>query len=181
MKTIESVLHFWFVECSPRDWFKKDVDFDIRLAARFGTLVEQALSGGLEDWTQTADGCLALILVLDQFPRGMYRNTPKAFAGDTRGLSLSQRCLERGHVAGCADPAKRHFMLIPMMHSENLNVQNQALPLFKQYTSNHTYNFALKHQQIIKKFGRFPHRNKILGRLSTEEELSFLKKPGSSF
>ena len=181
MGLIEDVLHFWFVECSPKAWFTKDAEFDQRLLSRFGTLVEQALSGGLDEWTETADGCLALILVLDQFPRGMYRDTPKAFAGDERALGLCQRCLEAGYVAGSEDSAKRHFMLIPMMHSEDIRVQEASLPLFERHTNARVLEYAVRHRDIIARFGRYPHRNTILGRDSTEEELAFLTQPGSSF
>ena len=178
---LEDVLGFWFDECSPRDWFKKDAGFDSRLAKRFRALVEEAFSGGLEDWCETADGCLALILVLDQFPRGMFRDTPKAFAGDQRALALSQRCLELGYIAGCPDPAKRHFMLIPMMHSEDIEVQEASLELFERYTNARVLEYAYRHRDIIARFGHYPHRNRILGRPSTEEERAFLERPGSSF
>ncbi len=179
--TMGEVLRFWFVECSPSDWFKKDPLFDARLAARFGRLVARALLGDLEAWTETADGCLALILALDQFPRGMYRNTPKAFAGDARALAISQHCLKAGYVAGCDDASKRHFMLIPMMHSEDIHVQDASLEWFERYTNARVVEYAHRHREIIARFGRYPHRNEILGRQSTPEELAFLKRPGSSF
>ena len=179
-KDIKSVLTFWFDECEPKDWFKKNEDFDNTIRTRFKSLIEQALNNVLDLWATNPEGSLALILLLDQFTRNIYREDKKSFAGDKKALQISSKCVQENYLS-LSPQEWCHFMLIPMMHSENLYIQNQVLPLFKQYTSSHTYNFALKHQKIIKKFGRFPHRNKILCRLSTEEELNFLMKPGSSF
>ncbi len=179
-KNSKSVSNFWFDECEPKDWFKKSEDFDNIVRKKFNNLVEQALNNRLDFWATTPEGSLALILLLDQFTRNIYREDKKSFSGDKKALQISSKCVLENYLS--LSPTEWcHFMLIPMMHSENLNIQNQSLPLFKQYTSTKTYDFALRHQRIIKKFGRFPHRNKILGRISTEEELNFLKKPGSYF
>ena len=141
---------------------------------------EDALEGKMDNWENNETGCLALIIVLDQFARNMFRHTPRSFTGDKRALDLSIKCCEKDYLKN-PDPHKRLFMLMPMMHSENLAIQDAALPLFKKYTSERDYDYAEKHRAIIGKFGRFPHRNFILGRESTKQELEFLKQPGSSF
>jgi len=174
------VLSFWFRECDPSDWFIKSEAFDATVRSRFGPCVQDALDGGLRSWTDSADGCLALILVLDQFTRNMFRGSARAFAGDERALSLSQRCVEEGHIDN-PDPAKRQFMLMPMMHSEDLSVHERALPLFERWTDARVLDYELKHREIIARFGRYPHRNVTLGRVSTPDELEFLTQPGSSF
>ena len=178
--TQEAVLHFWFEESTPSQWFKKDSDFDEKIRTRFSTAIESALEGKLDHWTETLEGCVALILVLDQFTRNAFRDTPKAFAGDKKALSLSKLCQERGYLTH-PDQDLRHFMLIPMMHSEDITVQEASLPLFKDNTDERTYSFAVRHRDLIEMFGRYPHRNRILGRKSTEEEEAFLEQPGSGF
>ena len=179
-KDIKSILNFWFDECEPTDWFKKNEDFDYKIKFKFNNLIEQALNNRLDCWASNREGCLALIILLDQFTRNIFREDKRAFSGDKKALQLSSKCVKENYLSMSA-PDWCHFMLIPMMHSEDLIVQNQALPLFKKYTSSKTYDFAVRHQQIIEKFGRFPHRNKILTRESTEQEKKFLRMPGSSF
>ncbi len=174
------VVAFWFSECSPQDWFKKSDAFDARLKERFGALVQQALDGGLSDWESSFEGCMALILVLDQFTRNIFRDTPKAFSGDPRAIKLSQLCVERGYMDG-QSAAHRQFMLMPMMHSEVLAVHQSARPLFKEHTDARTLDYADQHRVIIERFGRYPHRNAILGRTSTAEEKVYLSKPGAGF
>jgi len=134
----------------------------------------------MDSWEETEAGCLALIIILDQFSRNIFRDTPRAFAGDSRALALSKACCDKNYLKN-PEIHKRLFMLMPMMHSENLAVQDAALPLFKKLTSERDYEYAEKHREIIARFGRFPHRNFILDRESTREELKFLNKPGSSF
>jgi len=180
MAEIEEILNFWFKECRPEQWFKKNEDFDQMIEKRFSGAIEDAVKGRLESWEETETGCLALIIVLDQFTRNVFRDTPRAFAGDKRALALSQTCCDKGYLSN-ADINRRQFMLMPMMHSENLSVQDAALPLFNKYASEKDYEYAEKHREIIARFGRFPHRNVILGRKPTNEELEFLKQPGSSF
>lgn len=180
VRSSSEILEFWFEEVSPEQWYKKDNDFDAALADRFGDTVEAALAGRLDGWADDADGCLALIIVLDQFTRNIYRDTPRAFSGDEMALALSLRCIERGYL----EQAHRHycqFMLMPMMHSEDIGIQNQSLPLFQKHTNDLTHEYAVKHRDIIARFNRFPHRNALLGRPSTDEESEFLKMPGSSF
>ena len=180
MTEIEEILNFWFKECKPEQWFKKNEDFDQMIKNRFSSAIEDAINGKLDSWEETETGCLALIILLDQFTRNVFRDTPRAFAGDERALALSQLCFNNDYLTNL-DIHRRQFMLMPMMHSENLAVQDAALPLFKKYASEKDYEYAEKHRDIIARFGRFPHRNVILGRKSTNEELEFLKQPGSSF
>ena len=174
------ILNFWYVETTPELWFKKDDDFDAAIQNRFGKAVTGALAGRFDHWANDADGCLALILMLDQFTRNMFRHSARAFLGDEMALALSLRCVERKYLD--ADrPSYCQFMLMPMMHSENIGIQDISLPLFEQYTSKLTYDYTVKHRDIITRFGRFPHRNAILGRPSSSDEEQFLTQPGSSF
>jgi uncharacterized protein (DUF924 family) len=174
------VITFWFSEIIPEYWFKKDDDFDALIKTKFDKTITHALAGRLDSWADSDVGCLALIIVLDQFTRNVFRDTPRAFAGDEMALALSLRCEERGYTDH-PDSDWRHFMLMPMMHSEDIKIQDASLPLFKELTAERTYDFAVKHRDIVARFGRFPHRNVILGRPSTDEEIEFLKQPGSSF
>ena len=176
----EEILNFWFKECKPEQWFKKNEDFDQMIENRFSIAIENAIAGNLGNWEESETGCLALIILLDQFTRNVFRDTPRAFAGDKRALALSQLCCDKDYLTN-PDVQRRQFMLMPMMHSENLAVQDAALPLFKKYASGKDYEYAEKHRYFIARFGRFPHRNVILGRKSTNEELEFLKQPESSF
>ena len=176
----EEILNFWFKECKPEQWFKKNEYFDKMIENRFSFVIENAIAGNLGNWEESETGCLALIILLDQFTRNVFRDTPQAFAGDKRALALSQLCCDKDYLTN-PDIQRRQFMLMPMMHSENLAVQDASLPLFKKYASKKDYEYAEKHREIIARFGRFPHRNVILGRKSINEELEFLKQPGSSF
>ena len=176
----EEILNFWFKECKPEQWFKKNEDFDQMIENRFSIAIDDAIEGKMNSWEETETGCLALIILLDQFTRNVFRDTPHAFTGDKRALTLSQLCCDKDYLTN-PDVQRRQFMLMPMMHSENLAVQDAALPLFKKYASEKDFEYAEKHRVIIARFGRFPHRNVILGRKSTNDELEFLKQPGSSF
>ena len=176
----EEILNFWFKQSKPEQWFKKNEDFDQMIENRFSCAIEDALRGTLDSWEVNETGCLALIILLDQFTRNVFRDTPRAFSGDKKALALSQLCCDKDYLT-TPDVQRRQFMLMPMMHSEKLTVQDTALPLFKIYASEKDYEYAEKHREIIVRFGRFPHRNVILGRKSTNEELEFLKQPGSSF
>ena len=176
----ENIIKFWFDDIDQKKWFEKDDNFDELLKNKFSKHVELALDNKFDHWKSDIKGYLALILLLDQFTRNIYRNSPKAFVGDKKALNLSligvsQEFLNHDNLSW------RHFLLMPMMHSETLAVQEMSLPLFKKYTNEKIYDFAKRHYDIIKDFGRFPHRNKILGRDSTKEEIQFLTQPGSSF
>ena len=174
------ILNFWFVETTPEFWFKKDDGFDAVIQDRFGKAVTDALAGRLDLWANDADGCLALILMLDQFTRNMFRHSARAFLGDEMALALSLRCVERKYL-DADKPFYCQFMLMPMMHSEDIGIQDMSLPLFEKYTSKLTHEYAIKHRDIIARFGRFPHRNTMLGRPNSHVEDQFLTQPGSSF
>ena len=177
----DDVLTFWFSECAPEDWFTKSDDFDKQLENRFGELVECALLAQLDGWNAQPESRLALIILLDQFTRNIYRDTPRAFAGDEMALGICLGAIAEGQLEREDEMAKRQFLLMPMMHSEALEIQEKSLALFKKYTSERTYDYAVRHRDIVARFGHFPHRNAILGRPSTAEEIAFLTEPNSSF
>ncbi len=176
----KDILNFWFTEIAPDSWFKKDADFDAVLKARFGGTVTNALAGRLDHWADNADGCLALIILLDQFTRNIFRQSARAFSGDEMALALSLRCIDRGYL-DTAKVSHCNFMLMPMMHSEDLKIQISSLPLFKKYTEKRTYEYAVQHRDIVARFGRFPHRNEALGRPTTDDEKVFLTESRASF
>lgn len=176
----EQVLTFWFDETQPAQWWKKDPAFDQVIAQRFGELHRQACQCELYSWRASAEGRLAEIIVLDQFSRNIHRDTAAAFASDALALALAQEA-----VAAGADQAlsavQRSFLYMPYMHSESLLIHDLAVELFRANGIQNNLDFEIKHRDIIARFGRYPHRNGILGRDSTEDELTFLKQPGSSF
>lgn len=191
MSQAEKILDFWFGQPEqanygkPRQiWFIKKPAFDLEVRTRFLTDYEQAAAGKLDDWKNSAQSCLALILLLDQFSRNMFRGTPQAFATDWQALSASQYAVSQGYDRDLL-PVQRWFIYCPFEHSENLEHQNQAVALFEQLgddpDSADAINYAIRHREVILRFGRFPHRNAILGRVSTPEEEEFLQQPGSSF
>ncbi|MEH8017907.1 DUF924 domain-containing protein [Rheinheimera muenzenbergensis] len=175
-----TVLHFWFNDIMPEQWWAKDAAFDRLISVRFGELLQQAAAGELYHWRTTAHGRLAEIIVLDQFSRNIYRDTPQAFAQDAMALVLAQEAVAAGALAQL-NADERNFLLMPYMHSESAVIHQQAEILFKQYAPENNYQFELKHKEIIDRFGRYPHRNALLGRTSTAEEVAFLKQPGSGF
>lgn len=179
MKAAE-VIAFWFETCTPAQWFQKDAEFDDNLRAQFAGAVGEALSGVLAGWEASAQGRLALVILLDQFCRNLYRGTPQAFAGDERALRVCQAAVAAGDLAVLGQQ-QRQFLLMPMMHSEDIAVQDASLPLFAEHTDERTHRYAVQHRDIVARFGRYPHRNVILGRESTPEERVFLTEPGSSF
>lgn len=174
------VLDFWFKELEPKQWFVKDLDLDAMIEARFCFLVEQARVGELFSWRVTPEGRLAEIILLDQFSRNIYRDRPESFSADPTALVLAQEAITAG--ADQQLPVqKRAFLYMPFMHSESPLIHEQAIALFDQPGLEHNLEFEYKHKAIIDRFGRYPHRNQILGRESTAEELEFLQQPGSSF
>ncbi len=177
----QEVLRFWFEETPPSAWFRPGAEGDRAVRERFTGLTEQALAGGLEAWGQATPDALALLLVLDQFPRQIWRDQARAFAGDGQAQALTQWALEAGWVEAEPAPERRPFWLMPLMHSEDLALQELGLPLFERLTDARTAEFARRHQAVIARFGRFPHRNQALGRPSTSEEAAFLLQPGSRF
>lgn len=176
--TPNDVLRFWFEELTPEQQFKKDEAIDQTIKHRFFDLYTSASRGELFSWRENAEGRLAEIIVLDQFPRNMFRNNPLSFATDAMALTLAQECVLWRYDHEIPDE-KAAFMYMPYMHSESRLIQAKAVQLFERLPKNLAY--ANAHRDIIEKFGRFPHRNAVLGRSSTPEELEFLKGPGSSF
>ena len=175
------VLAFWFAETRWRQWFAKDPAFDALLRERFLGLTRRAIAGELDAWNAEPTGALALVLLLDQFPRQIWRDSAMAFAGDPQALALSLRAVELGWLEAEPEQTRRQFWLMPLMHSEDLAVQEAVVPLFEQLTDPRTADFARRHRDVIARFGRFPHRNAVLGRVSSAEELAFLQTPGSRF
>ena len=176
----QEVLSFWFEETEPKRWWKVDPAFDDLVRQRFSRLLQQAAQGELYEWRASARGRLAEVIVLDQFPRNIHRSTPEAFAHDAVALVLAQAAVAFGALQELSQ-IERAFLLMPYMHSESRAIHVQAEALFREFAPRDNYEFELKHKVIIDRFGRYPHRNRILGRESTEEELEFLKQPGSSF
>lgn len=176
----EDILTFWFEELKPAQWWKKDPAFDAMIGERFGPLHGQAVRCELYTWRRTAEGRLAEIIVLDQFSRNMFRTSAQAFSADPLALALAQEAVATGADAKLT-PVQRSFLYMPYMHSESLIIHEQALALYTRNGLEDNLNFEIRHQQIIARFGRYPHRNDILGRQSTAEELAFLEQPGSSF
>ncbi len=175
-----SVLSFWFEEIAPAQWWKVDPAFDRLVRERFGALLKQALAGELHAWRREPAGRLAEVIVLDQFSRNIHRGTPQAFAADPVALVLAQEAVAAG--ADRALPEERRvFLYMPYMHSESRAVHVVAEGLFRALGRANSLDFELRHKAIIDRFGRYPHRNAILGRPSTGEELAFLEQPGSSF
>ncbi|UJB64536.1 DUF924 domain-containing protein [Acidovorax sp. YS12] len=178
--TPEDVLHFWFEQLTPQQHFAKDADLDAAIAQRFGPTLEAAARGELWGWRASAQGRLAEIVALDQFSRNVWRDTPRAFAQDGMALVLAQELV--AHALDRALPmVQRAFAYMPYMHSESATVHTQAVVLFSQPGLESNLAFELRHQAIIERFGRYPHRNAVLGRASSTEELAFLSEPGSSF
>jgi len=174
------VLHFWFFETEPKQWWSANPDFDNLIRARFLTLLEQAARGELYSWRREPGGRLAEIILLDQFSRNLYRQTPAAFAQDPMALVLAQEAVAAGALGGMT-ATERSFLLMPFMHSESREIHHWAEQLFRDHAPQASYEFELRHKAIIDRFGRYPHRNQILGRVSSPEELEFLKQPGSGF
>ena len=174
------ILHFWFTELTPKQHFAKDAALDEAIRTRFGATLEAAARCELFAWRATPEGRLAEVLVLDQFSRNVYRDTARAFAQDALALVLAQELVASGQDRSLP-LAQRSFAYMPYMHSESALVHAQAVALFSQPGMEDTLSFELRHKEIIDRFGRYPHRNAILGRTSTPEELAFLSEPGSSF
>jgi len=173
-------LHFWFTELTPKQHFAKDPALDETIRARFGATLEAATKCELFAWRATPEGRLAEILVLDQFSRNVHRHTARAFAQDALALALAQALVASGQDRSLP-LAQRSFAYMPYMHSESALIHAQAVTLFAQPGMEDSLRFEQRHQAIIQRFGRYPHRNALLGRASTAEELAFLAEPGSSF
>ena len=175
-----SVIEFWFEEIDPRHWWVKDGAFDQEVKQRFAKLLETAVQGELYEWRDAPLGRLAEVIVLDQFSRNIYRGRPESFASDPLSLALSQEAIRVGDDMAL-EPGKRLFLYMPFMHSESRLIHEVAVELFTGLGLASNLGYELRHKAIIDRFGRYPHRNEILGRESTAEEIEFLDKPGSSF
>ncbi|MDD9951919.1 MAG: DUF924 domain-containing protein [Zetaproteobacteria bacterium] len=178
MLQVEDVLHFWFEELTMSQWYTKDPDLDASIRKRFGELHRQATLAELVEWRTSFDGRVAEIIVLDQFSRNLFRDSPQAFAYDGMSLVLAQEAIAQGAL-DVVNPSYQHHFLLPYMHSESLWVHERAVELRQKYGLDLEYE--LQHLHIIERFGRYPHRNAILGRISTAEEAAFLQEPDSSF
>lgn len=189
----QDVLDFWFLPAGAEghgkqrmEWFRKDDAFDAQIRERFGATIAQAVAGGLREWDEQGPrGVLARILVLDQFTRNAFRGTPQAFSGDPLALAAARSLAESGaHLE--LSPVERQFAYMPFEHAEDAGAQEQAVELFTELSAAHpgfaeALDYAHRHRGVIARFGRFPHRNPILGRASTEEEAEYLRQPGSGF
>ncbi|MEO8487189.1 MAG: DUF924 family protein [Betaproteobacteria bacterium] len=181
------ILAFWFgpaPHAAREAWFRKDDAFDATIRARFGDAVDNAIGGAYEAWGATPHGALARIVLLDQFTRNIHRGTPRAFAGDALALACANALVEAGDDRAL-DPFERWFAYLPFEHTETLGTQERSLALFgalaRETGVGDPLAWAEKHAVVVRRFGRFPHRNAILGRPSTPEEIAFLREPGSSF
>ncbi|MHC4040134.1 DUF924 family protein [Bradyrhizobium sp. 23AC] len=170
------ILAFWR-EAGRERWYKRDDAFDAEVRRRFLALWQKAVAGELASWEASDDGALALVIVLDQFPRNMFRGTPQAFASDAQARDVARRAIDRG-VDARVDPVLLEFLYLPLMHSEHLPDQLHCVALFQNTENAENLKYAREHADIIQRFGRFPHRNRLLGRDSTEEEQAFLDKGG---
>jgi uncharacterized protein (DUF924 family) len=187
MNTARDVLQFWFGDVPGgrrKEWFVKDPAFDAEIRTRFLDLHEAAARGELADWKDAAEAALALIVLTDQFPRNMFRGEARAFATDSLALASAQHVIASGWDATMR-PVERMFVYLPYEHSEVLTDQERSLQLFEPLgvfeETKDTPDYARRHWEIVKRFGRFPHRNVALGRPGTAEEIEFLKQPGSGF
>ncbi|KKD39947.1 MAG: DUF924 family protein [Limnoraphis robusta] len=191
MSRVEEILAFWFGSPKQSDygkprqaWFQKNSAFDEQIRNHFLADYELAAQGQLDFWKESPDSCLALILLFDQFPRNVFRGQAQAFVTDTKALEMAKYAVSQGFDQAML-PVQRWFIYLPFEHSENLAEQEKSVELMQQLSddpdSQSSINYAIRHWEIIKQFGRFPHRNEILGRESTPEEEAFLQQPGSSF
>ena len=194
-----AVLAYWLGNVPPSNegalekralWFTKSDAVDREIAHQFGDHVEEAKAGELDHWAQTAEGTLALLIVLDQFTRNIWRGKPESFSGDEKALALAKLALSEGRDAQVASVA-RMFFYLPLEHAEDMACQNASVAAFAQLAArsdaashaffNDTLDYARRHREVVAQFGRFPHRNPMLGRSSTPEELHYLAQPGAGF
>ena len=165
------IIDYWFSEKSKQFWFASTPSIDKEITSKYETVWEKAASGGLSSWGETADGSVALIIILDQFPLNMFRGKAKGFKTESIAVEVALNAIDNGFDEEM-DNEKLLFLFMPLMHSENLDHQNLQVYLFEKYNFN--LEFSKHHRDLVKKFGRFPHRNEILGRMSTMEELDYL-------
>ena len=176
----QEILKFWFDEIDPSQWWSKDDAFDRLITERFADVHAQAIRCELFVWRETADGRLAEVIVLDQFSRNIFRDSPLAFAADSLALALSQEAILAG-ADEALSPVQRSFLYMPFMHSESLKIHQVSMEMYQKNGIRSNLDFEIKHKKVIERFGRYPHRNIILGRVSTEEEIEFLEQTDSRF
>lgn len=176
----QKIIDFWFHELRPQQWWGGSPELDQLIDGRFGTIHKAAGMAELWTWRGDAKGALAEIIILDQFSRNIYRGTDRAFAADGMALVLAQDAVDKGYDK-LLELTMRQFLYMPFMHSESVKMQEQSVKLFAASEKQENFDYALRHKEIIDRFGRFPHRNHILGRISTPEEIEFLKQKNSSF
>ena len=176
----QEIIHFWFEELKPEQWWAKDNDLDQKITQKFSKVHAQAVKCELYQWRVLPLGRLAEIIVLDQFSRNIFRDSPLAFANDSLALALAQEAIAL-EADKYLTPIQRSFLYLPFMHSESLKIHKIAVDLYKKNGIKTNLEFEIKHKKIIEKFNRYPHRNSILGRISTPEEIEFLKQPDSNF
>lgn len=174
----KEIIDFWFEELTPEQWYKTDEALDLKITEKYIALHASVVAGELSYWRIEPMGRLAEIIVIDQFSRNIYRDDPKSFIYDSMALVLAQECI-RGEHHKKFNPEFRQFLYMPFMHSESKIIHNTALLLFSEKGLEENLDYELKHKEIIERFGRFPHRNEILGRQSTLEEIQYLKENGS--
>ena len=177
---VDEIVAFWFETLKPEDWYRKNAAVDAAITARFAATYDMLKKGVPPEWLAEPMGMLAAIIVLDQFPRNMFRDDARAFATDRAALALAKRAIGEGADMRLP-PEQRAFIYLPFQHAETVEDQARSIELFTALGVPLNLDFALRHQAIIARFGRFPHRNSVLGRTSTAEELAFLQEPGSSF
>ena len=180
ISTPESVLAYWFDPLTKPKWFKGGDAFDVEVRDRLGPLYEQAEAGALDGWAAQTTGLVALVILFDQVPRNIHRGTPRAFATDPQALALARLAVDQGQDEALALD-ERLFLYLPFEHAEDLAEQERSVALFRALGDADYLDYAIRHKDVIERFGRFPHRNAILGRASTAEETAFLQEPGSSF
>lgn len=180
--TKRDVLNFWFNETEPAQWFQKNPDFDQSIRDRFQMTYTMARDGVCDGWNGDVEGVLALCLVLDQFPRNMFRDTAQAFATDDQALAVARRALTLGYDQ-ILPVIQRRFIYLPFEHSERMEDQEKSVSLFAAMRDEDPlgYEYAVRHRDVIAQFGRFPHRNAVLGRANTEAEGIYLSQPGAGF
>jgi uncharacterized protein (DUF924 family) len=178
--SIDAVNRFWFEELKPEDWFKKSDQRDAAIKRRFATTYDKLRENLPPSWLETPDGYVAAIIVLDQFPRNLFRGSARSFESDRRALELAKEAIARGFDAQLS-PMKRWALYLPFEHSEDAADQVRCIELMTALQNPVALDWALRHKAVVDRFGRFPHRNAILGRITTEKEAEFLKEPGSSF
>jgi len=178
----DDVLAFWFEEHGREDWFTRSDAFDVTLRVRLGAAYERAAAGDLDGWAATPDGALALILLLDQVPRNLFRDDPRAFATDAKACEIARAAVDAGHDLALPAPERRLFVYLPFEHSEDAGDQALSVALCKERLGNDDYaEYARRHKAVIDRFGRFPHRNAVLGRETTADEAAFLKETPTGF